>query len=516
MSQSEALPTKDVVAKYFTQKTDGVTWKCKCGKERKKGRGWSNLMDHISRQHHDTLEEAKKKSGQISHFFTKKDSNLFGWVDWIVSDLLPFSFCERPAARKYTRLSPIAVETLMSAINLLTVKVEEKIKKLLPDVFAVIFDGWSSGGSHYLSVFATWPDSNLSSGYSRALLAFTNLEDEENLGASSHKTTILEILRFYNKNYSNVACLIGDNCSTNRSIARIAKCFFVGCASHRLNLGVKLLLQSYSDLVTAIHKIMVHLRTIKGRAALRKLSPLAPIVSNVTRWSSVKDMVARYTKLLDVIGGIVPLELQLSPAQNRSVTQMLTTIEDLDVLTKLFQDPSLQLCTVREYLDAAIERFPELEQHCSPSSQIVEDTMFESAVVKIQHAQINGDPISLTNSEKRDVKHLLKPDDLVILEETSSDLVEEESTLSAVFRRIKKRKVSRKHTDAEKYLDLRFIRPTSNICERLFSVAGFTFAKNRQRLLPVNLESQLFLKANDHLWDHVLFHGGMNKHCYNY
>ena len=34
-----------------------------------------------------------------------------------------------------------------------------------------------------------------------------------------------------------------------------------------------------------------------------------------------------------------------------------------------------------------------------------------------------------------------------------------------------------------------------------FSVAGFTFTDFRQKLSPVNLEEQLFLKVNKRFWD---------------
>jgi hypothetical protein len=86
--------SKELVEKYFVE-GDNDVWTCKCKKSRNKGKGWANLIDHIHREHADTLEAAKKKgSGPILHFFSKKDTNLFSWVDWIVKDLLPFSFCE--------------------------------------------------------------------------------------------------------------------------------------------------------------------------------------------------------------------------------------------------------------------------------------------------------------------------------------------------------------------------------------------------------------------------------------
>jgi hypothetical protein len=56
-------------------------------------------------------------------------------------------------------------------------------------------------------------------------------------------------------------------------------------------------------------------------------------------------------------------------------------------------------------------------------------------------------------------------------------------------------------TVASKYMDLRFIVPTSNMCERLFSEAGYGHNYRRMRSLPSNFEAQLFLRTNKELWD---------------
>ena len=53
-------------------------------------------------------------------------------------------------------------------------------------------------------------------------------------------------------------------------------------------------------------------------------------------------------------------------------------------------------------------------------------------------------------------------------------------------------------------MDSRFLLPTSNIVERFFSLAGFTFSDNRQQLTPANFEMQLFLKLNRKFWDEEL------------
>ena len=125
----------------------------------------------------------------------------------------------------YSRLNPISVESLTKAMLHMTVKVERLIRTRLSDMFALGFDGWSSGSTHFLGVFAVFPRRDAKDGYERALLSFAPFLDEEHLNADSHKQSIYEILRFYDKDYSNVASIIGDNCSTNVSLAKKARVF---------------------------------------------------------------------------------------------------------------------------------------------------------------------------------------------------------------------------------------------------------------------------------------------------
>eukprot|EP00644_Phytophthora_capsici_P009925 jgi/Phyca11/119688/e_gw1.39.370.1 len=60
----------------------------------------------------------------------------------------------------------------------------------------------------------------------------------------------------------------------------------------------------------------------------------------------------------------------------------------------------------------------------------------------------------------------------------------------------------KKQRCAKKVFDgVRFIPPTSNTVERLFSVAKHTLSHHRQRMLPIHLETVLFLKMNRRFWD---------------
>ncbi len=51
-----------------------------------------------------------------------------------------------------------------------------------------------------------------------------------------------------------------------------------------------------------------------------------------------------------------------------------------------------------------------------------------------------------------------------------------------------------------KYMDLRFVTPTSNMCERLFSISGYALDNRRRGIIPANFEKQMFLHANSHVW----------------
>ena len=52
---------------------------------------------------------------------------------------------------------------------------------------------------------------------------------------------------------------------------------------------------------------------------------------------------------------------------------------------------------------------------------------------------------------------------------------------------------------AKKYMPLEFILPTTNICERLFSIAGNSLKDRRKGILPIAFERQMFLEANSYL-----------------
>lgn len=146
-------------------------------------------------------------------------------------------------------------------MKLLTVAVETKISKMMPDKFPLIFDGWTLEGvsTHYVAIFARWMDPSVNGTLLvklylvlhdlitladpiKVLIAFTPLLTEEDMSSESHKELIEYVLEIFGKDLTNVVCLVGDNCNVNKSLATLCELPLIGCAAHRFNLAVQALL----------------------------------------------------------------------------------------------------------------------------------------------------------------------------------------------------------------------------------------------------------------------------------
>ncbi len=117
-------------------------------------------MSHVLKDH-PTFEDIMKSNpdpSTIKSHYSSKILTVFSWLDWVNGDGLSFNFVEKPLTREYTKLPTISVETLMKYIGELTQELEAKISSILPEKFALVFDGWTLDGTstHYMAVFATF------------------------------------------------------------------------------------------------------------------------------------------------------------------------------------------------------------------------------------------------------------------------------------------------------------------------------------------------------------------------
>lgn len=491
---SKKFTTKEQVEFYFKKSDDNPeVHVCSCGKERKQkaGSGYQNLVEHIKRAHPDweelMSETAKGSKSNLTSLIDTKSSNIYGWIDWVVSQNFPFSFCENAINRKYTKLKPISTETLMKYMDLLVIEVEQHIRRELPERFAIVFDGWSEDSTHFIAIFAVYiKEIEGKATKAQHLLAFTPLLDETDLSADSQSALIIDTLELYERNGSNIVCVIGDNCPTNKAVADKLKVPLVGCASHRFNLAVNSYLEDYESVLEKISRISTKLRTIKNSAYLRNKTPLRPVLRNSTRWSSTYLMVQRFFELKQFfdpmnaeLAGLMPSATELIRLQHLS-----EDMSKFQSITMQLQHEGINMYDVRVLFDAVIEEYPDMSKYLSPTAEIVHSRHFETGLVKLIR---DGDTCILSSSEKVA---------MAIFKIDSVHNPSPQKELSFAERALKRVRLQKRN-----YVDVSFICPTSNVVERLFSTAKFVFSDLRRSLLPRNLEMILFLKLNRELWD---------------
>ncbi len=143
------------------------------------------------------------------------------------------------------------------------------------------------------------------------------------------------------------------------------------------------------------------------------------------------------------------------------------------------------MSNVRVMFDELTGRFPISASRLDSNSKIVHNKSFKSAIVKLQEQKV----CELSAAEMAAVK--------TIKCSTIEFNHEEVSGLTFDERLLKRRKLE---ATSNEYMDTRFLLPTSIICERLFSKAGFALNDRRKQTSPIHFEQQMFLHADSHLW----------------
>lgn len=281
-------------------------------------------------------------------------------------------------------------------MHILTKKVESIITKMLPDKFALIFDGWSAGDHHFLAIFAIF---NYKQEKKNFLLSISPLIDETSLNALEHVTFVENVLNVYGKTLANVCALIGDNCNTNKAVASLSGIPLIGCHSHLLNLAVKRIFFGNGDnenehenenmkmLIQKVVELVKTLKTTKGAAFLRQYTDLKAIKKNETRWTSTYEMLERYVRLLPYLSQIQDPHIVkkfLNPSENLLVKELVNDLELINKMMKYLQRDDITLADARTCFDAVLQEFPQLSYYLSPNAKILHSPDFNMAIIKIQ------------------------------------------------------------------------------------------------------------------------------------
>eukprot|EP00171_Calliarthron_tuberculosum_P002661 IDg2661t1 len=391
----------------------------------------------------------------------------------------------------------ISKATMVDVIFKLVEMVERYITEELSNTRgAIIYDGWTVNGMHYVGLFTSYiraVPTRVSSTFQEAhtptmtLLAVSPMSQitdggEQNgdaettkFNAEAHVKFFRDVFELYKCDFDKwCVCLVGDNASTNLRTAKLCSKPHVSCTSHKLN--------------------------NENAAILRNLTELRPVMHNQTRWSGKFNMLQRFERLRDELISAsqdVNADIHIDDSAHflRKVTKYRTILGEINVVTKVLQKENSVLAMCRDSLDCLIEAVE--EQKNIPQARLYgcmlgkkyigQSTTFEKAVVKIQKGLKN----ELSASEKFAAKCLL-------VHETADEGESPKKIVSMQEMLTKRRKVQSLKIS---YINCDFILGSVAIVERLWSCAHYIYSDYRRSMTPQLLEALLFLRANERLWD---------------
>ena len=193
-------------------------------------------------------------------------------------------------------------------------------------------------------------------------------------------------------------------------------------------------------------------------------------------------------------------------------------MKKLESVTKKLQDCETTLSDIRVLFDFVIENFPTMAHYLSSDAEIIQDPILERAIVKIQ----DGQPLTaeeIASAQCFEVPTSASPAIEVSTQEHSESFAEialkrRKVATPALVSSYRSRRGSRASNRGRssrrrecdfpvqpQYPSLHYIPPTSNMCERFFSLAKLVYSDLRKAMKRTTLEMLLFLRLNRHLWD---------------
>ncbi|KAE9014845.1 hypothetical protein PF011_g7883 [Phytophthora fragariae] len=378
-------------------------------------------------------------------------------------------------------------------------KVEIFTRAHLPHSFGLVFNGWTMAGIHIVGRFAVFPPTDAIP-CCRVLLAFSPLEDESDRSAQSLSDFLADTLSEFERPWSCVLFVSGENCSVNLYIGDHGVIPFIGCASHRYNHAVQLFLEEQSTLISRANKLMLKASTVKGRACLAKVTGMHPKFKNETRWSRTMKMLKRCDELIPALRQISTKDavkcgvdkMMLTAAEVVNLSKLLEDLVKLDSVTVELQSESLTMLKVRKRFDHTVSNYPVTKKYLSATTSIINNAVYERALAKLQSGR------KLIPAEKNVSCRLAVANADVEDSDDGEGSSDPKSTrVSFVQQAFKRRRLA---GPKEVYIDINFIPSTSNICERLFSQSKLILTDQRRAMKPPTLEMIVFLRANRSLW----------------
>ena len=111
----------------------------------------------------EALHASRATGASISSHFkrdklSERENSVKSWVRLIILESCPFSIVTSTEYRRFNRfLTAVSVETVQITIIKMVELVEKRIQKAIEKTIgAVLFDGWSKRGVHYVAMVASY------------------------------------------------------------------------------------------------------------------------------------------------------------------------------------------------------------------------------------------------------------------------------------------------------------------------------------------------------------------------
>jgi hypothetical protein len=191
------------------------------------------------------------------------------------------------------------------------------------------------------------------------------------------------------------------------------------------------------------------------------------------------------------------------PSEERKLHALLKQMENLNSVTLELQRSSLTINEGRMLFDSVIRAYPVTSYYLGIRASIVHSPDFECGIIKI----MSGEETSMTEDERTTCRILEEPLEIISDEEKT----EEKKTLTFAQQALLGKRKADSMSQPTTYQYPKFINPTSNIVERLFSLASLVLTDLRGQLSPYHFEAVVFLKINRNYWSALVVHEVMKK-----
>jgi hypothetical protein len=224
---------------------------------------------------------------------------------------------------------------------------------------------------------------------------------------------------------------------------------------------------------------------------------LRPVKRNATRRTGVPAMYDRLERLLPSLHNATDDILQLlpSPTKVMKIRDQKQALADFKSVTLALQSNTMSLKDSEALFVSITRSYPMFDfgSYIGLGANIVHAKDLESALIKIQVKTED----SLSFPEQRAVERLLIH---------ASQPVEGKNDVELSFaERELKRQRQAELKSSTRCIDTRFVLPTSNLAERLFSQAKRVYNPHRRSLHPRTLQALLSLNQNRSLWNLPIF-----------